>query len=109
MRLAALTADATPVAWHRPWPRFVVTEAVWRAASEQLASGGLTLFGFWGDVACVHLALLDELARDIAIFSLDCPDGRFPSVGALHPRRRLRPWHARSECMGAMVPIAPWV
>jgi Ni,Fe-hydrogenase III large subunit len=85
MTLAALTADATPIAGHRPWPRFVVTEAAWRAASEKLAAGEVTLFGLWGDRACVHLALLDETARDIAILSLDCADGRFPSVGALHP------------------------
>ncbi|HEY7798565.1 MAG TPA: NADH-quinone oxidoreductase subunit C [Hyphomonadaceae bacterium] len=85
MRLAVLTANRTPVAGHRPWPRFAVTEDIWRAAGEKLAAGDLTLFGLWGDAVCVHLALLDEPARGIAILSLDCPGGRFPSVGALHP------------------------
>jgi Ni,Fe-hydrogenase III large subunit len=31
------------------------------------------------------MAILDEAAADIAIVSLECPDRRFPSVGALHP------------------------
>jgi Ni,Fe-hydrogenase III large subunit len=45
----------------------------------------LTLLGLWGDRGCVHMALLDQAAADIAILSLDCATGRFPSVGALHP------------------------
>jgi Ni,Fe-hydrogenase III large subunit len=85
MTLAALTSNATPIAGHRPWPRFVVREETWLAASERLASGALTLFGLWGDAGCVHLALLEETTRSIAILSLDCATGRFPSIGVAHP------------------------
>ena len=31
------------------------------------------------------MALLDGNARDIGVVSLKCPDGRYPSVGLLHP------------------------
>ncbi len=31
------------------------------------------------------MAIMDNVAGDIAVASLDCPDGSFPSVGALHP------------------------
>jgi Ni,Fe-hydrogenase III large subunit len=70
---------------HRPWPRVVVDEAGWRIAAGQLAEAKRTLLGLWGDAASVHLALLDERAGDIAVVTLECPDGRFPSVGLLHP------------------------
>jgi Ni,Fe-hydrogenase III large subunit len=86
MTLAALTAGATPIPGHRPWPRFAVEDDdLWRAASERLASGDLTLLGLWGDAGCVHLALLEAAAPNVAILTLDCAGGRFPSVGARHP------------------------
>jgi Ni,Fe-hydrogenase III large subunit len=50
-----------------------------------LAAGRLTLLGLWGEPASVHMALLDEPAREIGVLSLDCPNGAFPSVGAHHP------------------------
>ena len=70
---------------HRPWPRAVVNEAGWRAAAGLLADAKRTLLGLWGDVADVHLALLDERTGDIAVVTLECPERRFPSVGLLHP------------------------
>jgi Ni,Fe-hydrogenase III large subunit len=70
---------------HRPWPRIVVDEAGWRVAAGQLAEAKRTLLGLWGDATSVHLALLDERAGDVAVITLECPEGRFPSVGLLHP------------------------
>jgi Ni,Fe-hydrogenase III large subunit len=73
---------------HRPWPRLVVTPAVWRAVVSEVAAGRATLLGLWGDadaVRWVHMAIIDDGAGDIAVVSLACPDGMFPSVGALHP------------------------
>jgi Ni,Fe-hydrogenase III large subunit len=72
------------VATHRPWPRAVVDEDGWRKAIDRLALGELTLLGFWGECEAVHLALLDE-ASEIAVISLACDDGKFPSVAARHP------------------------
>jgi Ni,Fe-hydrogenase III large subunit len=62
-----------------------VDEAGWRVAAGQLAEGKRTLLGLWADAAAVHLALLDERAADIAVVTRECPEGRFPSVGLLHP------------------------
>src|SRR6266851_2995085 len=90
------------VAEHRPWPRIVVREDAWRFAADQLKAGRLTLLGLWGDAAdagaAVHLAVMDEETGRIAVLTIECPDGRFPSVGALHPpairlERALRDLH----------------
>jgi Ni,Fe-hydrogenase III large subunit len=69
---------------HRPWPRFEVEAGTWLAAADALAAGGGTLLGLWAEPAVVHMALLDDATTDIAIASIACPEGRFPSVGAVH-------------------------
>ena len=122
---------------HRPWPRVVVNEDGWRFVGSQLSAGYWTLLALWGDAADVHMAVLDEAAHEIAVITLQCPDGRFPSVGALHPpairlERALRdlygvepvglpdtrPWldlgfwdvqHPLGECRQPSPPRAPYV
>jgi Ni,Fe-hydrogenase III large subunit len=68
---------------HRPWPRLVVDDDGWRAVTSQLSAGYWTLLGLWGEIAAVHMAVLD--GSDVLVATIDCPGGRFPSVGALHP------------------------
>lgn len=68
-----------------PWRRSVVSIEVWNFVICQLADGKWTLIGLWGEMAAVHMALLDDLRGEIGIVSLDCPTGRFPSVAASHP------------------------
>jgi len=78
------------VAAHRPWSRVEIGTAGWRAAGDLLAAGQATLLGLWGDDGAVHMALLDEATNEIAVASLACPGGHFPSVGAVHaPAQRL--------------------
>ena len=72
------------VAGHQPWPRAVVDADGWRAATDHLACGRMTLLGLWGEPAAVHMALLGRDFDDIAVVSLDCASGEFPSVGARH-------------------------
>src|SRR5258708_27895235 len=79
------TIEGKTIPEHRPWPRLVVDEDGWRFAASQLAAGFWTLLGLWGDIGEVHMAVLDEGARGIAVVTIPCPDGRFPSVGAVHP------------------------
>jgi Ni,Fe-hydrogenase III large subunit/Ni,Fe-hydrogenase III component G len=77
-----------PVDDHRPWPRVVVTADTWRNVASVIASGRATLLGLWGDKGAsfaVHMAISGEAGNDIAVVTLECPDGTFPSVGALHP------------------------
>jgi Ni,Fe-hydrogenase III large subunit/Ni,Fe-hydrogenase III component G len=73
------------VAEHRPWPRANVDENGWRTAIDQLVSGRLTLLGLWGETAAVHMALMETESHGIAVISLACSSGEFPSVGARHP------------------------
>jgi len=70
---------------HRPWPRIVVGEDGWRAVAAELSAGRYTLLGLWGDMGAAHMAVLVEPSAEIAVVTVECPQGRFPSVGALHP------------------------
>jgi Ni,Fe-hydrogenase III large subunit len=70
---------------HRPWPRAVVTRDGWNFAIEQLVEARATMLGLWGDKGAVHLALIEEPSAAIGVFTFECPDGKFPSVAALHP------------------------
>jgi Ni,Fe-hydrogenase III large subunit/Ni,Fe-hydrogenase III component G len=73
---------------HRPCPRLLVTPDVWRHVTGEIARGRATLLGLWGDRAgasMVHMAMTQDATGEIAVISLVCPAGEFPSVGALHP------------------------
>ncbi len=79
------TIEGTRVAEHRPWPRLIVNEDSWRFAADQLSAGHCTLLGLWGDAGAVHMAVLDAPMHEIAVVTMPCQDGHFPSIGALHP------------------------
>src|SRR3989304_4071878 len=70
---------------HPPWPRPIVTSDAWRLVVQQLVEARATMIGLWGDAGAVHLALIEEPSGEIGVFTLECRDGKFPSVGALHP------------------------
>ncbi|HKY94355.1 MAG TPA: hydrogenase expression protein HypE, partial [Kiloniellales bacterium] len=73
------------VARHRPWPRAVMDAALWEEAARLLGRGELSLAGLWAEPDVVHLALLEEGApATLAVLSLSCREGHFPSVGAHH-------------------------
>ncbi|MFZ1643690.1 MAG: hydrogenase expression protein HypE [Candidatus Contendobacter sp.] len=74
-----------PVAGHGPWSRVVVTPETWNALIQGLAEGVWTLLGLWGEPGLVHLAVREQASGTLGVASLPCPDGRFPSVGRLHP------------------------
>ncbi|MCR4282477.1 MAG: NADH-quinone oxidoreductase subunit C [Bauldia sp.] len=95
----ALIGKGRPVEGHRPWPRAVVSAEVWRDAIGLLAAGERTLLGLWGEARAVHMALLDEAAGSLAVISLDCTDGRFPSVAETHPPA-IRPERAIRDLFG---------
>jgi Ni,Fe-hydrogenase III large subunit len=82
---------------HGGCPRVVVDEHAWRLASDRLAAGNWVLLGLWADTSAVHMAVLDQQQADgaghgdgrptpahVVVLSLECRDGRFPSVGAVH-------------------------
>jgi Ni,Fe-hydrogenase III large subunit len=83
--LGEIIQDGVRVEAHRPWPRAIVDANTWNLASARLADQHLTLLGLWGDVGTVNMALLDEAPFCIGVVTLECVDGKFPSVGAVHP------------------------
>jgi len=97
--LADALAGGRRVAQHRPWQRVEVDRDHWEALAAALAAGRLALLGLWGERAAVHMALLEETAGDVAVATLPCPDGTFPSVGRLHAPA-LRPERAAQDLFG---------
>jgi Ni,Fe-hydrogenase III large subunit len=83
--LGEIMQEGRRVEAHRPWPRAIVSASTWNLASTRLAAGHLTLLGLWGDVGTVSMALLEEEPFGIGVVTLECADGTFPSVGAVHP------------------------
>ncbi|WP_234053116.1 MULTISPECIES: NADH-quinone oxidoreductase subunit C [unclassified Xanthobacter] len=83
--LTSLLAAGTRSFTCRPWPRAVLDPGAWSALAAHLAQGRFTLVSLWGDVDAVHMALLDEASVEAGIATCLCPEGRFPSVGQVHP------------------------
>ena len=78
-------SDALESCDSRPWPRRLVDAELWLRLTDQLADGLWTLAGLWGDAGMVHMALLDAPHGHIAVASITCDNGAFPSVAARHP------------------------
>jgi len=68
---------------HKPVPRVIVSPETWRMLTAELVAGRMTLFGLWGDADKVHMALLQD--AEIVVVTIECQDGKFPSVGQVHP------------------------
>jgi Ni,Fe-hydrogenase III large subunit/Ni,Fe-hydrogenase III component G len=80
-----LVAAAVLVPGHHPWRRYVVKVAIWREVAAALAAGDLTLLALWGESRTVHMAVLEQPSNTVAVLSLACLKGTYPSVGRLHP------------------------
>src|SRR3954465_15093760 len=83
--LTDFVQEGRKITEHGPWPRAVVDAPAWRFAAGELAAGRWSLLGLWGEPATVHMAVADVATAEIAVFSLECADGVYPSVGAQHP------------------------
>jgi Ni,Fe-hydrogenase III large subunit len=101
------------IAEHRPWPRIEVQADIWTEAADRLSHGILNLLGLWGDSQAVHMAVADASdANRIRVLSLTCPEGRYPSVGRVHPPA-IRLERAIAD-LHALVPVGlpdrrPWL
>ena len=69
----------------RPWPRISVDRVQWQRAAVELAEGRWTLVALWAQSQAVHMAVWELLTNRIAVLSLACTNGCYPSVGRLHP------------------------
>jgi Ni,Fe-hydrogenase III large subunit len=110
--LAVVLAAGAPLDGPRPWRAIEVGAAAWVAIAERIAAGEADLLALWGEPGCVRLALWDRAARRPVVVRLACPEGRYPSVGALHPPA-IRPERAIRELVG-LEPVGlpdgrPWL
>jgi Ni,Fe-hydrogenase III large subunit len=110
--LARAVAQGRKIEAHRPWPRIVVDDALWQSLASRVADGRCALLGLWGESGAVHMALLDEAERAIAVVTNECADGRYPSVSRFH-RPALRPERAARDLFG-LTPVGlpdtrPWL
>lgn len=83
--LSDLILQGERIHHYRTWSRVRVDQNTWTSAAEQMVTGQLALLGLWGEPETVHACLLDEKTGEIGIISLDCINGRFPSIARLHP------------------------
>jgi Ni,Fe-hydrogenase III large subunit len=88
--LVDLITGREEVGGQRPWPRFAADEALWARLASILAEGRADLLALWGEGSSVHAAIGDSIEHRIAILTLDCHDGEYPSLGRFHaPATRL--------------------
>jgi Ni,Fe-hydrogenase III large subunit len=104
--LNEIIAAGRRVERHRPWPRVEVDANAWNAVAGRLAAGEMTLSAYWGEADTVHMAVIDPLGRSLAVVSLDCRTGAFPSVARLHPSA-IRPERAIRDLFGLTAEGAP--
>src|SRR5258707_1202347 len=83
--LAELMQRGRAVQGSHPWPCVLVDAELWQTAGRLLAEGHWTLLSLWADSGTVHMALLAEPLAGPGILSLECANGKFPSIGKLHP------------------------
>ncbi len=83
--IAAMLAGFSPVAGHRPWPRYVVDAETWSGLGRALGAGRGDLLGLWADAAQVHLALRADGLSSPCVVSFERKFGAFPSIGRHHP------------------------
>jgi Ni,Fe-hydrogenase III large subunit len=83
--LDALLNEGRRTLSQQPVPRALVHPDTWIRATGLLVGGELTLLSVWGDTNQVHMALLEPTDHGIAVLTLPCPNGSYPSVGQAHP------------------------
>jgi len=72
----------------RPYARVIADKDTWQSAAGRLAMGEARLLSLWAEPDAVHMALETDAA--LAVMSLACPGGSFPSVGRMYrPALRL--------------------
>jgi len=66
------------------WTPSLVDRQAWEQTAERLRAGEVSLLSLWGEPGSAHMAVLDATFA-ARVLRLPCEDGRFPSVGRLHP------------------------
>ena len=110
--LADVISRGRPIAGLRAWPGAVVERRAWRSVIGGLVGGRWSLLALWGEPGLVQLALLDAASGQPSLIGLECPDGRFPSVG-LHHAPAIRMERALRDLVGlepeGAQDVRPWL
>jgi Ni,Fe-hydrogenase III large subunit len=69
----------------RPWPRFRLSQEQWLDLATPLPIADWALLGLWAEPGEVHAAFSDASGGTVAVASLACGEGSFPSLAALRP------------------------
>ena len=69
----------------RPWSRHVIDRTGWLRTIREISKGQGDLLSVWSDGTEVHMAILDHQSSQIGVISIECLDGRFPSLAHMHP------------------------
>jgi Ni,Fe-hydrogenase III large subunit len=65
------------------WARSIADRAAWQQATQRLHAGEASLLGLWAEPGFAYMALMQS--QTCEVLTLACEEGRFPSVGRLHP------------------------
>jgi len=110
--LPAFLADTTPVPGCKPWARHRLNGEQWVMLAETLERVDWALIALWAESQEVHVALYEEASETLAIASLACPDGRFPSLSRVRPSA-IRPERAIQDLTGliatGLIDSRPWL
>ena len=110
--LPAFLANTAPVPGCKPWPRHRLNREQWAKLTETLERVDWTLMALWAEPQEVHLALYEEASETLAIASLACPDGEFPSLSRARPSA-IRPERAIQDLTGlvatGLIDSRPWL
>ncbi len=94
------------------WTHSVVDREAWQQAAERLHSNKWSLLGLWGEPGHVHMAVMEREPSDYRVLSFACNEGRFPSIGRLHPPA-IRPERAIHDLVGlepeGLPDARPWL
>jgi Ni,Fe-hydrogenase III large subunit len=104
-RIAAALSDKTPVAGHKPWPRYEVQPGEWDMCAQALGAGEGDLLGLWGEPHTMHMALRTPNIGPCVV-SVTVWNDLFPSVGRHHPPA-IRLERAIHDLHGAAAADAP--
>ncbi len=70
---------------HKPFQRFRLNRTQWMELISLLSQNNWALMGIWAEPQEVHAAFYEEKSKTIAVASLACADGRFPSLSGVRP------------------------
>jgi Ni,Fe-hydrogenase III large subunit len=69
----------------QPWPRWRLDREQWLDLATHLTIADVALIGLWAEPDEIHAALYEEESGAIAVASLPCAGGGFPSLAGVRP------------------------